>query len=158
MEHATIANKDYTEVCPSEGSDDNASVATSVSNSREPYCSICLETEALDKRYIKFPCDHIFHVHCFELYVDYNISHKPNDDDISCPICRASFSTVSLKRVFNISQEHPNHHITLLIETERAEEPNIIQQRARGCTKNDLLVLLVLLTAITIFLLILYNI
>lgn len=159
MEHTTIINKDYTEVCPSEGTDDNDSVATSTSNT-STYCSICLETELLDKRYIKFPCDHIFHVHCFEAYIDYNISHKPDSENISCPICRASFSKTSLKHVFNVSQEYPNHHITLLLQPDMNEEPDIVQQRdrARGCTKNDLIALVVLLTAITIFLLIIYNV
>jgi Ring finger domain len=113
----THTKEDYTEVC---SIDSNSDVASSSSN----YCSICLETEPSDKRYIKFPCEHIFHVCCFEVYVDYNISHKPDNENISCPICRKDISTDTLKNVFNVSHENHNQNITLLVHTDISEDGN----------------------------------
>jgi hypothetical protein len=124
MEHVTIVNKGYKEIRAIEGTDnDNDSDDTSVSNT-STYCSICLETEQSNNRYIKFYCDHTFHVDCFETYFDFKISHKPNIENISCPICRKDISTNTLKNVFNVSQENHNQNITLLVQTDISEDDN----------------------------------
>lgn len=157
MEHNNIdVSKDYVEVDTSEHSDtnsDNNSVKSS-------YCSICLETEELNTKYIEFPCQHIFHIKCFETYVDYNIKHKPTKENIECPICRESFSTNTLKTVFNISHENPNENITILIpnrDNNTSMEVNRGTTYIRKCKSVDIFVIVILLLFITMYLIVLYK-
>jgi len=157
MEQNNIdVSQDYEEVDTSEHSEtssDNSSV-------KKSYCSICLETEEMNIKYIKFPCHHVFHVSCFETYFQYNVIHTPRKENIECPICRKQFSTNTLKSVFNISRENPNENITILIPsrdentvTEIHSEPN----QLRRCTTADAFVIFILLMFITMYLIVLYK-
>lgn len=144
--------QDYSEVCTTENISDTTSSINS--NTNVNYCAICIETEEANDRYIKFPCQHIFHVKCFESFLDYNILHQPRKENIDCPICRETFSTNTLKQVFNVCHHNPNQDITVYIQNE-VNEQNVA--RVRSCTKADIIAIIVLSIAITIFLTILYN-
>lgn len=117
------------------------------------YCPICIETE-INTRYIKFPCDHVFHVNCFEKYLDYNMSHTPTKDNIECPICRKSFSTTTLRSVFYMSHQNTSENIEILV-------PSIDNNRyscdIRGCRIADFLVIVLLFLGLTLYLLALYK-
>jgi hypothetical protein len=92
------------------------------------YCSICLETEEIKKRYVKFPCKHMFHVICFEEYLDYSLSHQPDQENIACPICRKQFLTSILKTTFNVSHEDSDDDLTLIIPNNIYDYTYISQQ------------------------------
>lgn len=150
MEQNIIENEDITNI--NIGTENTSENNSNTGN----YCSICIETEPSNTRYIKFPCGHIFHVKCFEEYLDYNISHQPRKQVINCPVCRQTFLTNALKHIFDISHEHPSESITLFIQDDINEEETI--QRQCGFSKADTVAICIMLIAITIFLLMLYNI
>lgn len=143
---------DYAQIDSSEHSQ------TSSDSIKSSYCAICLETEEVNTRYIKFPCQHVFHIHCFETYVDYNIEHKPSKANIECPVCRQLFSTNTLRTVFSISHESPNENITILIpSTDNTVPTEVNTTRARGCTQADIFVIILLFLGLTLYLLALYK-
>lgn len=152
MEQSRIEDNDYNEINTSEHSE------TSTNSIQSSYCSICLETEEVDKRYIKFPCQHIFHVGCFEQYLDYNISKKPSNSSIDCPVCREAFSTTTLKSVFDVCHENPNEDITVLIHnSNNSTTAETNPSPVRGCKPADVFVILLLLLGLTLYLLALYK-
>lgn len=51
-------------------------------------CVICLENITPDTSYT-LPCNHVFHIECFENYFVYNYDQEANT--IECPICKAEF-------------------------------------------------------------------
>lgn len=148
MEHV---KQDYSEICANEEPPTDIDTLSDTTSNTSTYCSICLETEQSNKRYVKFHCDHTFHIDCFETYFDYNISHKPNIENISCPICRKDISTNTLKNVFNVSHENENQNITLLVQTDISEEQNT--QRLH----TELIAIFVFLLFLTMFLTFLYH-
>lgn len=153
-------SQDYTKVeTLSENSETSKDSESETNSVKSNYCSICLETEELNIRYIKFPCQHIFHVHCFEEYFQYKISHKPSEAHIECPICRTTFSTNTLRSVFNISHENPDENITILIpNTDDNMRVATNTTQVRGCTTADVVVIFLLLLGLTLYLLALDNV
>lgn len=129
---------------------------SSTNSKKSNYCSICLETEEINTRYIEFPCQHVFHVYCFETYIEYNIHHNPNKVHIKCPICRKTFSSKTLKNIFSISHENRDKNITVLIPNDDDTITNTSQ--IRECTRADVCVILFLILGITLYLLALDNI
>lgn len=157
MEQTNIdVSEEYVEVNTSEHSD-----TVSDDNSiRSSYCSICLETEEINARYIKFPCQHIFHLCCFEKYFEYNISHKHTKQIIECPICRKSLSTNKLKTVFDISNKNLNGNLTILIhDSDESTVTEVDRQiiQTSGCRAPDVLVIIFLMLGLTLFLLAIYK-
>lgn len=97
-------------------------------NNETTYCSICLETEETKKRYVKFPCTHLFHVICFEEYLNYYLLHQIDKESIACPICRKQISTSILRTTFNVCHEDSDDDLTLIIPNNIYDYRYISQQ------------------------------
>lgn len=129
------------------------------------YCSICLNTEQNDTRYMNFPCQHVFHVKCFEEYFDYNMQNDPDVNLIQCPICRKTLPTNVLHSVFYVAHENPNRHINIIIRDDNNNNEMAFEQQTntqapmhQRCRKADIVVITLLLLGLTLYLLALYKV
>lgn len=130
------------------------------------YCSICLNTEQNDTRYMNFPCQHVFHVKCFEEYFDYNMQNDPDVNLIQCPICRKTLPTNVLHSVFYVAHENPNRHINIIIRDDNnnnnemafEQQTNTQAPMHQRCRKADIVVITLLLLGLTLYLLALYKV
>lgn len=121
------------------------------------YCSICLETENLHTRRVTLPCQHVFHMHCIEEYLDYK-----DEETLECPICRANMSTLMLHSVFEVahSPAHTNKDIRIIVRNAPAPsiDETIQANDQQGCRKADFFIIALLLIGLTIYLLALYKV
>lgn len=127
------------------------------------FCSICLETEDVYTRRVTLPCQHVFHMHCIEEYLDYK-----DEDTLKCPICRTGLPSHILHSVFDIAHtdEHAHKDVRIIVRdapnvdeiitTTTNEHPS--QNQHQGCRRGDLFVITVLLIGLTIYLLALYKV
>lgn len=130
------------------------------------YCSICLETEDLHTRRVTLPCQHVFHMHCIEEYLDYK---GEDEETLECPICRANMSTLMLHSVFEVahSPAHISKDIRIIVRNAPAHAPSIdetiqandqLVNHQQGCRKADFFIIALLLIGLTIYLLALYKV
>lgn len=121
------------------------------------FCSICLETEDVHTRRVTFPCQHMFHIHCVEEYLEYY------NETIDCPVCRTTWSSGMLRSVFQAAHAHTGKDVRIIVrdipsidETTANEQSAHVQNQ--GCRKADVIVIALLLIGLSIYLLALYNI
>ena len=67
----------------------------SIVDDADEVCSVCLESLRSHRGTIRTPCRHDYHFQCLRDY----INHQPDNQDITCPLCRALFPHRWLHRV-----------------------------------------------------------